>query len=193
MAWTTNTSILAQLETFSAQTAWSSLVDHFERPLSRFAQRSGLPRSSIADVVQGTLITFAEGYRKGKYDRARGRLSDWLYGIHKREIAAARRKFATHREEGQASEVLRDRPSGEGDLDEIWEEEWRRAILERSLEWIRKEIEPATWECFALQTFEGLGSNEVAAHLGMPVSRVYNAKHRVVKRLRELAREFEDV
>ena len=192
MAWNTNTSILAQLETFSADTAWTSLVEHFERPMTRFARRSGLQESSVADVVQATLIAFAEGYRQGKYDRGRGRLSSWLYGILKHEIAAARRMAFSERAQSLDSDLQAGQVIADDTLDAIWAEEWRRAILERGFERIRKETEPSTWECFALQTFEGLSAEEVAARLGLPRTRVYNAKHRIIKRLRELALEYED-
>ena len=70
MTWSTNTSILSQLETFSAQTAWVSLVEHFERPLARYAQRSGLAPDAVQDAVQETLLAFAEAYRRGTFDRS---------------------------------------------------------------------------------------------------------------------------
>lgn len=52
MTWNTNTAMLAQLETVSAATAWTSLFEHFEPPLKRQAQRSG-PRADA-------LLTFGE-------------------------------------------------------------------------------------------------------------------------------------
>lgn len=192
MEWDTNTSILAKLETFSAKTAWGSLVEHFERPMSRFARRSGLAENSIADVVQSALIAFADGYRQGKFDRARGRLSAWLYGILKREIASARRAAALDRAMPLDSQVLDEASSPEVASDEIWQEEWRRAILERGFERVRQEVDASTWECFALQTFHGLSAHEVAARFDWPRTRVYNAKHRIIKRLRELTIELED-
>lgn len=65
-------------------------------------------------------------------------------------------------------------------------------MLERCIERARCEVEPATWECFSLLTFDGLDAAEVAARMNLPRTRVYNAKSRVARRLRELALEFED-
>ncbi|MFT7669703.1 MAG: RNA polymerase sigma factor (sigma-70 family) [Planctomycetota bacterium] len=192
MTWDTNTSILAQLETFSAGTAWGSLVTHFEPPLTRYAKRSGLSAGVVADVVQATLVAFAEGYRAGKYDRNRGRLSAWLYGILKREIASTRRKATLDPMEALDTARERELSTPEGELEAIWEEEWRRSILERSFERVRQEVEPLTWDSFAMQTFEQLSVDDVAERLGLPRTRVYNAKHRIMKRVRELVIEFED-
>jgi RNA polymerase sigma factor (sigma-70 family) len=192
MTWNTSTSILARLETFSAETAWSSLAEHFERPLTRYAQRSGLSADAVQDAVQETLVAFAQAYRSGSYDRGRGRLSTWLFGIARREVASARRKAALNPVAALDTAQERDAPDDDDALERIWDEEWRRALLERCVERVRQEVEPATWECFALQTFQGLGAGEVAARLQLPHTRVYNAKHRVARRLRELAREFDD-
>lgn len=192
MTWCTNTAILSRLETFSAETAWGSLVEHFERPLTRYAERSGLAPSAVQDVVQETLVAFAQNYRKGSFDRSRGKLSGWLFGIARREVASARRRAAVNPVGALDTAVGRDGPEDDDALERIWEEEWRRAVLERCVERVRGEVEPATWQCFALQAFEGLRAEEVAARLQLPLTVVYNAKHRVSRRLRRLAEEHED-
>jgi len=192
MTWNTSASILARLQTFSSETAWSSLAEHFERPLHRYARRAGLTPEQAADAVQDTLVAFAQAYRAGGYDAARGRLSAWLFGIARREVASLRRAVARDPVGALDSVVERDTPEDEDALERIWDEEWRRAVLERCIERVRHEVEPATWECFALQTFEGLSAEAVAQRMGVPHTRVYNAKHRVSRRMRELAHEFND-
>lgn len=124
MSWDTNTSILVRLETFSARTAWTTLAAHFEKPLSRYARRAGLAQSAIPDVVQATLVAFALAYRSGSYDRSRGRLSSWLFGIARREVAGARRRSALEAEHAPVS--MRDEgiPEEEDPLEEIREHEW---------------------------------------------------------------------
>lgn len=161
--------------------------------MTRYARRSGLSPDAVADVVQEILIAFAEGYRRGAYDRGRGRLSSWLFGIARREVAAARRKAALDPVRALESAEERNYPDQDDALVRIWEEEWRRAIVERCIARVRSELEPATWECFALQVFEGLDAEQVAERTGLPRGRVYDAKYRVSRRLRELEREYEDV
>ena len=192
MTWNTNTAILAQLETFSAETAWTGLLAHFEPLLTRYARRAGLSADEAPDVVQEILVAFALAYRRGTYDTQRGRLSAWLFGIARREVANARRGVALDPVGGSAALPEIEESQRDDPLETIWEEEWRRSILERCIERVRQEVEPATWDCFALQVFEGLGADEVVARLSLPRTKVYNAKHRVSRRLRELALEHED-
>jgi RNA polymerase sigma factor (sigma-70 family) len=194
MTWNTNTSILARLETYSDDSAWTGLVTHFQKPLTRYVGRAGVPAALVPDVVQETLVAFAAAYRGGDYDRSRGSLSSWLFGIARNQIASARRRAAL--DPVVAFEASREQgfPDPAGDVFEaIWEEEWRRAVTERCIERVRGEIAPGVWECFALQVFEGLRAEEVADRLGLSRARVYDIKYRVTRRLREIEREHEDV
>jgi RNA polymerase sigma factor (sigma-70 family) len=193
MNWETNTALLARLETFSDAEAWATLVAHFDAPLRRYVQRSGLAVDMVQDVVQETMIAFATAYRRGAYDRERGRLSAWLFGIARHEVAAARRKAALDPALALDSQQARDLPDSHGDAcGAIWDEEWRRAIMVRCIERARRELEPSTWACFALQVFDGHGTEEVAARMNLSHARVHDAKYRVTRRLRQLERHFED-
>lgn len=192
MTWNTNTAILAKLETFSAETAWSGLVEQFEQPLMRYAQRMGLSAATSKEVVQESLLAFAEAYRAGSYDRTKGRLSGWLFGIARNRVAQARRKAAVEPVGRLGTTAAINHLDSVNDLERAWEEEWRRAILQRCIQRVRTEIDPETWECFSMFVLENLGAEAVATRLNVPLTRIYNVKHRVSRRLRELALEFED-
>ncbi len=197
MSWETHTSILQQLRTFSARSAWNALADEFREPLVRFGERAGLPRDRAEDAAQETLTAFAQGFRAGRYERSKGRLRSWIFGIARRQVSSARRSaaldpVAARGTDESPSLLLAGAAPVQGDLEGIWEEEWQRSVLDRCLRRIQSEVGPETYQAFHLATFEGLSADEVAARLNVPRSRVYNAKHRVAARLRELALEIED-
>ena len=81
MDWITTSTILEGLKEFEGGDAWERLVERFRRPIVSFIRDLGLAESDAEDVAQETLIAFAEAYREGKYDPAKGRLSHWLFGI----------------------------------------------------------------------------------------------------------------
>jgi DNA-directed RNA polymerase specialized sigma24 family protein len=58
---------------------------------------------------------------------------------------------------------------------------------------VRTEVEPATMRALELVVGGSLSAAEAASRIGVPVKAVYNAKHRVLKRIRELRVELEDV
>ena len=61
----------------------------------------------------------------------------------------------------------------------------RDGLLHRGLELVRADFEERTWQAFWRCTIEGHPAAEVAADLGMRVDAVYQAKARVLRRLRQ--------
>jgi RNA polymerase sigma-70 factor (ECF subfamily) len=58
-------------------------------------------------------------------------------------------------------------------------------VLPIGLELLRAEFESRTWEAFRRVAIEGQPSARVAIELGMSVEAVYQAKSRVLRRLRQ--------
>ena len=81
MEWVTTSTIIHDLRDLSNQTAWRSFVDRFHRPIVRFVTRMGFNGEDAEDVTQETLAAFADSLREGRYDRERGKLRTWLFGI----------------------------------------------------------------------------------------------------------------
>jgi RNA polymerase sigma factor (sigma-70 family) len=188
MEWTTNSGLLERLRRFDDASAWGSLVECFRGPIEGYALRSGLGREDARDAAQDALVAFAQSYAAGNYDRSRGRLKHWLLGIARRQIVARRREAA-------AAEACRSdthEPAVGDACDPLWEDEWRRSILERSLAQVAREVNAETFELFRRVALDGVPVDEIVEQLGVPRTRVYNAKHRVAARLRELVQHYDD-
>ena len=93
MQWVTTTIVLEQLAREEAG-AWELFVRRFRQPVIRFARDLGLSEDEAEDVVQETLASFLRAYRNGRYDRDKGRLSSWLFGIAHRTAMKIRSKAA---------------------------------------------------------------------------------------------------
>ncbi len=193
MEWVTTSTILAELADFSNQAAWLHFVDRFRLPIVRFAQRLGLSELDAEEVAQETLAAFASAFRQNQYDRSRGRLSDWLFGIAQNLALAARRSNARR-------DRVFSRPDGDADwesipddqsLSQFWEEEWEDAMICRCLHRVRQEVEPMTMRAFEAVMEQDRTPAEAAREIGIPVKAVYNAKYTVLKRLRQLRADFE--
>ena len=98
MVWRTTSGLLVDLASFSNDTAWRRLSRGLRAPTYEFARSMGLSHSDAEDAVQDCLFAFAVQFRRGSYDRKKGRLSNWLFGIAYREIVRHRRQLARQRE-----------------------------------------------------------------------------------------------
>jgi RNA polymerase sigma-70 factor (ECF subfamily) len=191
--WLTTSTILDGLRDFENEAAWSRFVGRFHQPLVRFARRVGLESADAEDVAQEALATFAETYRTGRYDPRKGRLSQWLFGIAYKQILRQRQRDA--RRTARAAPVggtsfWAELPD-EQTASTAWDEEWEREMWRTCVEQVRQEVEPQTYRAFELAIRDDLPTADAARQLGVPVKTIYNAKHRVLKRIRELREALE--
>lgn len=194
MEWITTSTILTDLADFTNRQAWERFVHRFRDPIGRFGRQMGLSEADAEEAAQDTLLAFAESFRNGQYDRAKGRLSRWLFGIAYRQLLARRRSAFRRRSVALQTEEsgFLDQIPGEADAQQWWEQEWEQAMLELCLHRVRQEVEPPTMRAFELVMRGGRTPAEAAKELGIPTKAVYNAKFRVLKRLRALRREIEE-
>lgn len=194
--WVTTSLVLEQLRDFKNEAAWGRLAECFQAPLVAFAEHMGLLGSDAEDVAQETLLAFACGYREGKYDPTKGRLSQWIFGIAYRQIQGARRTRARRNArmagESAAGHAFDDLP-GREEATRTWGEECAKSLLARCLRTIRTEVQPKTYRAFELTVFEKRAASDVALELGVSRNAVFKAKHRIVRRIRELQLAFESL
>ena len=195
MEWITTSTILRNLR-HDDDGAWEQFVSRFQRPVSSFARGVGLSAADAEDVTQETLLAFVEGFRNGKYDPAKGRLSRWLFGIAHRQILSERRR-------GGRREATVPPQTGTGtfwgnvpdehEASNAWDAEWEQSLMHECIERARREFEHHTFRAFELAVQGTASATEVAQELEVQVKTVYNAKHRVLKRIRELREQLEEL
>jgi RNA polymerase sigma-70 factor, ECF subfamily len=196
MSWETTATVLQRLRDFDNREAWDSFADRFRRPIVSFARGMGLATADAEDVAQETLIAFAEAYRQGRYDPSKGKLSRFLFGIAYRQALRARaaRVPAKDVNVAQAATTFWSKvPNGDEETSAggVWDTEWERSILDQCLDQVRSEFETPTFRAFELVVRDERPPAEAAQMLGLPLKSVYNAKHRILKRIRELREEYE--
>lgn len=169
---------------------WTQYVNRYRPMLLAYAQRLGLPPADGEDAAQQILTEFCRAYQAGKYDRDRGRLREWLFGIARNQIMNLRRRRATRPEVQIADSTngtgFLERAADDEQLTSVWDDEWQNAILRDCLTAVRREVEPKTFEAFELFACSGLPAAQVAQQLNMTENAVFGAKRRVLRRAREL-------
>ena len=60
--------------------------------IERYAARFNLKRADAQDAAQQTLIAFCNAYQQDKYQKEKGRLRVWLFGIARNQIRNLVRK-----------------------------------------------------------------------------------------------------
>jgi RNA polymerase sigma-70 factor (ECF subfamily) len=192
--WITTSTILHGLRDFENRDAWERFASRFRAPILRLALDQGLTRTDAEDVAQETLIGFAKAFREGRYDAQKGRLSRWLFGIAYRQVMHARasREHRGALEPQRAESATWSEVADEDAAARTWDLEWERTILAQCMHQVRSEVQPVTFRAFELTAIDQRDAEAAALELGVPVKVVYNAKHRILKRVRELRQALEE-
>lgn len=194
MDWVTTSTMIHDLRDLSNQTAWRSFVDRFRGPVVGFVVGLGFSEEDAEDIGQESLVAFADTLRRGGYDRERGRLRSWLFGItykhalrHRQSTARRERLIERGPEVERAIALMGDEKSA-GDL---WNTFWERFLVRECFRRVRQEFRVENVRAFELIVREGCDAAEAAAAVGTTTRAVYNAKHRILTRMRELREQLE--
>lgn len=193
MQWITTTQVLEDLKCSNDTLAWSGFRDHFYPVVFNFARTLGLSATDAEDATQEVMLAFLKAFRSGRYDRGKGRLSHWLFGVAKRVILDFRKRLPRERivADNSTGTSFWDMVQDENAVRHTWDSQWRRMVLERCLQQARKELDHKVFEAFELYALSQKSVEEVAQILGMSRNAVYIAKSRVLSKLRQLQQDFE--
>lgn len=185
----TSSYLLEGLKSPENHTVWQQFVDRYQPLIVGYARRLGLGEQDAQDAAQQTLMAFCQAYQDGKYQRERGRLRSWLFGIAHRQILnfmrRQRGKQVSIGSDSQGTDVFAQAPS-ERRLEDLWEQEWQEGVLRECLAQVRREFDPKTVQAFELFAWKGVPAEQVAEQLDMTANAVFLAKRRVLKRIREI-------
>lgn len=183
-AGTTRISFLQRLRNRADQGSWGEFHERYGELLYRYARRRGASHNEAEDVVQDVEMYVFKAMDRFRYDAHKGRFRAYLrtsvvHALGRRSAKRARQEVALE------PQVLESLTQESAETDEKWEREWRMHRLRSALRSVAGEIEPATMQAFRLYALENRSAAETARQLGISTDTVYQAKSRVLKRLKE--------
>jgi RNA polymerase sigma-70 factor (ECF subfamily) len=179
----TRPSLLVRLRDARDAESWQLFVDTYGPLVYRYARRRGLQDADAADVMQEVLAEAARCLPTFEYQPERGRFRDWLGTLTRRRLSRFFRKRAGAEAGGAEADAAVEEAAAAPDPE--WTDEFNAQVLQVALERIRPHFEAPTWRAFERVWLEDRPAAEVAREVGIPVERVYVAKSRVLKQLRE--------
>jgi RNA polymerase sigma-70 factor (ECF subfamily) len=177
----TPASLLEHVRNPADQAAWKRFVQIYTPLLYHWAHRVRLQDQDAADLVQDVFTVLVQKLPEFQYDRQRS-FRAWLKTILLNKWRERQRRRAPLSLEGNGSAVAT--VAEEPEPDDLSETEYRQQLVQRTLQVIRHEFQPATWQAFWQCFIGGRPAPEVAREQGITVNAVYIAKCRVLRRLR---------
>ena len=169
--------------------SWSRLVGTFGPIVYRWTRTSGVDQNDAADVVQDVFASVSRGIPDFQRQKEQGSFRSWLATITRNRVRDHFRRVAKHEAaEGGArggTDGLQNLQQQADDLDStICPSSIETPIVRQVMASVESEFETVTWLAFWRNTVDGIPASDVAKELSLSIASVYQAKSRVLRRLR---------
>lgn len=169
--------------------SWNRLVGTFGPIVYRWCRTSGLSPADTPDLVQDVFASVARGIGDFERQKSEGSFRSWLATITRNRVRDHFRRLAKRNEaEGGAAggtdAMVRLQQHSETLDSTICPDSIESPLVRQVLASVESEFEATTWLAFWRTTVDGQAASEVARSVGISIASVYQAKSRVLRRLR---------
>lgn len=160
--------------------SWQVFLDIYQPLIQYWLRKSGLQEADLMDLTQEILHTVTRELPKFRYDPAK-RFRGWLRIVASHKLSEHFRRGGTRPNSSDQglSEVL------SADDDAFWDRDYRDWLFKRALMVMQTQFETQTWQAAYKTITTDASAREIANELGIAEASVYQAKSRVLRRLRE--------
>lgn len=188
-------SLLERLRVHSDPESWRRLVELYSPLLRDWLRRYDVSETDTDDVVQEIMAILVREMPNFHHDLRRGAFRRWLRNIMVNRLREFWRDRGSLRNNPQGvihERFLAQLEDPSSPLNDFWDREHDRQILQRLMALLEPQFEPTTWQAFRLVAVEERSPLEVAQTLGLSPNAVRIAKSRVLKRMRQEAEGLVD-
>jgi RNA polymerase sigma factor (sigma-70 family) len=199
----TRPSLLFRLRDWGDNSSWDEFHRLYRRFIHGLATRAGLSHAEADEVVQEVLQNVAK--RIGDYEsrKNRGAFRRWLmnqtrwritdkFRQRDRAAVAAEWRVPAGTEEDGVTDQLEKVADDENPLDEYWELEWQKHVLDTAMERLARRVPAKHFQAFELYARQGWSVRRIAQELGINSATVYLISHRLTKQLRHEVENIRD-
>ena len=190
----TRMSLIARLQDPDDIAAWDNFSDLYAPIIYRSARRLGLQAADADDVVQEVLTAVTRSVSRWIKRNDRGPFRAWLFRIARNKSIdfLTRRKHRPWATGGDTAAQQLDHAKAPVDVSSQFDFELRRTMFVQASEIVRARVSETTWEAFHRTSVLQEPVEDVAKQLGVSVGSVYISRSRVMKRLQNEVKSFEE-
>ncbi len=181
----TRLSLLKRLQHGQDETAWAEFHEIYRPVLTRMVAAAGLPVSDQQDVVQEIWIAIYKGIEKYETRSHTFAFRGWLARISRNTaINYLSRKTPRRTESLRDGDFLTDRNSTKQILEEQWDREYQRQVLQWAAMRVASRVSESTFNAFWRTVVDGENVEKVAMELEITSGSLYVSRGRIMATLR---------
>ncbi len=196
----TRASLLERLKDPDDQMSHQEFYQLYRNLIYGVAMKYGLSDADAQDIIQETMKSVTGKLAGFNYDPKVGSFKAWLLqNTRWRIIELLRSQKNVFKNPSTTGDDTRrtgtmeriEDPSG-NNLDEVWEKEWQRTLLERAMTKVKQEVRPLQFQIFDCYVLKEWPVEKVTKVLGVSAAQAYLAKLCVSKKLKDEVKRLEN-
>jgi RNA polymerase sigma factor (sigma-70 family) len=201
----TRLSLIERLRDLDDQGSWQEFFDTYWKLIYCAAVKGGLADNEAEDVVQETIIGIARNMENFRYEPEVCSFKGWLMHVtrcriidHLRKIPSAKYSFiplGSDTKTGEEQPIDREMSAfalaSEREFEDVWDEEWKKNLLDAAMERVKRKISPEHYQIFFLHSVRGMLGRDIAELFGSSLAKVYVIRHRVARLIKREVRALE--
>ena len=191
----TNKLIIAKAKMDNDSEVWSTLVNCYQPLIEKWVRRFNIYDHDVADITQEVLCVLVVELQKFEHSGRTGAFRNWLRTITVNRIRQhwCREKRNQVVDGFDTEQALRQLADPCSELSQRWNQEHDQHIVEQLLARAELEFDEVTMKAFHRFAILNEDVNEVGKDLSISAGQIYKYKFRVLKRLREIGKSFENL
>lgn len=206
----TRLSLLERLRDFDDTGSWEEFFDIYWKLIYCTAVKGGLSDAEAEDVVQETIIVIARHIENFRYQPEVCSFKGWLMRLthcriidHLRQSPAGKYTFVPLPNEPLTETGDEEQPgvhktasslacaTSEAAFEDLWDQEWKKNLLDAAMERVKREIAPERYQIFFLHGVKGMPAHHIAQLFGISSAKVYVVRHRVSRMVKREVQSLE--
>jgi RNA polymerase sigma factor (sigma-70 family) len=185
---TTRRSLLVRAQR-GEESAWRDLTVLYRPLLVGWLRRQAVPDHDLEDLMQEILMALVKYLPSFQHSGQPGAFRSWMRTIAVNRVRDYWRAGHQHMlgAGGDATSALAQLEDPNSDLNRHWDDEHDRHLLRCLLAMVEQEFEPTSLQAFRRLALDGASGAAVAQELGISVASAYQAKSRILHRIRQEA------
>ena len=190
----TRASLILRLPDAADVLAWDEFAAIYGPLVYRLARRQGLQPADADDLVQEVFSAVSRSVESWLNNGRRGPFRAWLLRIAKNTAInfLTRRRHQPLAVGGSEQRRILEAADPQSEASGEFDLEYRRELFRWAAARLRDVVSDSTWQAFWRTSVEEQPIEAVSRELRMSVGSVYIARSRVMARLRELVKTFEE-
>ncbi len=190
----TRASLILRLQNADDVAAWDEFAELYGPVIFRVARARGFQVADAENLVQEVLLAVAQSVSQWLERDDRGSFRKWLLSLSRNHAVNMLTQRATRSlgQDGMAGELALGEFSVAGEISTLIDLEYERAVFQWAADRVQLIVAEHTWQAFWLTHVRGESVAEAARKLKTRPGNIYSGRSRVMARIQELVRQYED-